>query len=108
MKHFALIFRGGNAPENEKDEEWRKWDEWTKRLKNGNVYINGEALGKSGKIVNANGRDITDISDNDSNEKITGYCVIKAETINEAITLTDDCPIYKYNGAIEVRGIVEM
>ena len=39
-------------------------------------------------------------------EFINGYIIVKTDTIDEAVDLAKDCPIFHIGGNVEVRGIV--
>lgn len=96
MNHFICFFRGGTGNED--------WAEWIATLKARNRLIRGAPLVKDGKISLQNGdvvKDfVFDIADN-----ARGFAIIAAQDINEAIQITNMCPVFNNDGNITIRPI---
>ncbi|ATL48235.1 transcription initiation protein [Chitinophaga caeni] len=111
MKEFALIFRLKDIddfrPSPEQMQERMNWlaniAAQNKLVDKGNTLI--PAAG-SAKVV---GKDkmVTDGPYTEIKEFISGYIVIRAENIEEAVELAKGNPIYKVGGNIEIREILK-
>lgn len=110
MKDFALIFRlhkGSDAkPSPEQLQERMNWlagiAAQNKLADKGNTLSPVNA-----KTVNP-GNVVTDGPYTEIKEFISGYVIVKAETIDEAVELAKANPIFKIGGSIEVREIVKI
>ena len=113
MKEFMYLFRGGDATEAALDEEhrkehMRKWGEWMQLLSEKGALVAGQPLKTQGKIVEKSGEVVTDGPFAEGKEIVGGYLMIKAADIEEAAQLSKDCPIFEYDGSVEVREIAPM
>lgn len=109
MKEFALIFRlSGQTeikPTPEQIQERMNWlasiAAQNKLADKGNTLSNDSA-----KTVYANNI-VTDGPYTEIKEFISGYVIVKTDTIDEAVELAKANPIFKMGGNIEVREIVQ-
>jgi hypothetical protein len=108
MKEFVLLFRRPELKEPEMDskkiEAYRKkWDDWLNGFPEEiKLSSTGFGLSEDGKILKPSGV-ITDGPFVELKEKLGGLAVIKAETLDEAITLAHGCPVLEMGGSVEVR-----
>ncbi|MEM6768545.1 MAG: YciI family protein [Bacteroidota bacterium] len=82
-------------------EEFTAWVE--EMAKTGN-FVSGDPLESTGRYI------LKDTISSDgpfieSKEAISGYVIIRAKDIEEAVSLAQKSPIFKYNGLIELRPI---
>lgn len=111
MKEFALIFRlqdvADSKPSPEQLQERMNWlagiVAQNKLVDKGNTLL--PMLG-SAKTVRP-GNIITDGPYTEIKEFISGYIVVRAETIEEAVEMAKANPIYKVGGNIEVREVLK-
>lgn len=111
MKEFALIFRLNDIsdfkPSPEQMQERMNWlgsiAAQNKLVDKGNTLL--PILG-SAKTVKANNV-VTDGPYTEIKEFISGYIVVKAETIDEAVEMAKGNPIFKVGGNIEVREVLK-
>lgn len=111
MKEFALIFRlqdvTGFKPSPEQMQERMNWlagiAAQNKLADKGNTLLPSPG---SAKTVRADGT-ITDGPYTEIKEFISGYIVVKTETIEEAIEMAQSNPIFKIGGNIEVREVLK-
>ncbi|WAC14737.1 YciI family protein [Dyadobacter pollutisoli] len=109
MKEFALIFRLSNQMElkttPEQIQERMNWlasiAAQNKLADKGNTLSN-----ESAKTVRAENV-VTDGPYTEIKEFISGYVIVKTDTIDEAVELAKANPIFKMGGNIEVREIVQ-
>jgi hypothetical protein len=111
MKEFALIFRLSNIadfkPSPEQMQERMNWlagiAAQNKLADKGNTLL---PVSGSAKTVKPN-HVVTDGPYSEIKEFISGYVVVKAETIDEAVEMAKGNPIFKVGGNIEVREVLK-
>jgi hypothetical protein len=108
-KYLALI-RGGDegysklSPE-EMQLQMEAWGKWMKGLNEKGHDGSGESLKASGKVLRDHGKLVTDGPYMEGKELVGGFILINAETEEEAIELSKDCPVFEMGGIIELREI---
>lgn len=112
MKDYLLLFRGGlniaaAAPE-QIQEAMMKWKNWMTELANKGLFNGAERLNRNGAVITGSKKQITDGPYTETKEIVGGYMSIKAENLNEAIELAKGCPIFNYDGIVEVREVIKM
>lgn len=111
MKEFALIFRlkdlADFQPSPEQMQERMNWlagiAAQNKLVDKGNTLL---PMAGSAKTVKADDV-VTDGPYTEIKEFISGYIVVKAETIDEAVAMAKGNPIFKVGGNIEVREVLK-
>jgi YCII-related domain len=92
LKKFALITVGFTRPTPEIMESWNKW------FKSIGNKIETQVGLRNGKEVTKNG--VTELPmDKDA---ITGYLIINAENIDEALKIAQDCPMVTSTKVYEI------
>ena len=110
MKDFLLVFRSdASAIPKRSPEEMqaitKKWMDWIGGIAAQNKLSDrGNRLDPTGKVLKP-GNVIADGPYTEIKETIGGYSIVKAESIEEAIELTKQCPILTMGGNVEVREI---
>lgn len=115
MEQFLLVFRRAvvseeaQPPSPEQLQAMMKpWQDWMGSLAAQNKLVSsGNRLSSDGRIVKPDSV-ITNGPYVEMKEAIGGYIIISASSIDEAATLSKDCPILQMGGNVEVRGIVAM
>jgi hypothetical protein len=110
MKDYAFLFRGGldftKAPPEQLQKVLMNWKNWVDELTKKGIYNGGERFtrndaavvnGKSGKIINE--------PYSVNNEIVGGYISIQAENLQQAIEISKGCPIFDFDGMVEIREI---
>jgi len=106
-----LIFRGtdwykGLSPE-EMQQVIDRWMAWFQRLTAEGIAVAGNPLEQEGKIVSGkNGRVISDGPFAESKETIGGYFILKVSSMDEAVTIAQECPGLPYGIRVEVRPVL--
>ncbi|GGG97021.1 hypothetical protein GCM10007415_35400 [Parapedobacter pyrenivorans] len=111
MKEFALIFRlkdlADFQPSPEQMQERMNWlagiAAQNKLVDKGNTLL---PIAGSAKTVKADDV-VTDGPYTEIKEFISGYIVVRAETIDEAVTMAKENPIFMVGGNIEVREVLK-
>lgn len=108
MAEFLYLYRGGepaSSPQ-EQQEITARWRAWLQSLgEKGHVVSPGQALERSGRIVQPRGTMITDGPFAETKEVIGGFSLIRAGDIAEATELAKSCPILERGGEVEVRPV---
>ncbi len=103
MAEYILAYHGGKMPETEEEgakvmQEWMTWIE-----KSGSAMVNpGNPVGMS-KTVSATG-----VTDDGGSNPLTGYSIVKADSMDSAIAVAKGCPHLKYEGTIEIAELLQM
>lgn len=111
MKEFALIFRLNNIadfkPSPEQMQERMNWlagiAAQNKLADKGSTLLPAPGSAKTVRPNNI----VTDGPYTEIKEFISGYVVVKAETIEEAVEMAKGNPIFKIGGNIEVREVLK-
>ncbi len=104
MPQFIFAYHGGKTPESPEEGEkvMAAWNDWFASM--GEVVdIPGAPVGLS-KTVSQSG-----VADNGGANPISGYTVISVDTIDEACSMAQECPMVRDGtGSVEVAEIHEM
>ena len=103
MAEYIYAFHGGTMPENQEevDAVMAKWGAWMQGL--GAAIVNpGAPVGKSSTIS------ATGVTDDGGPNPLSGYTIVRADSLEAAIKLAKGCPILENDGSIEVAEVVQM
>jgi hypothetical protein len=113
MEKYMLVFH--NAPMAEEfyaqmspeamEAELAKWGAWIGGIAAQGKFISSDALAPEGKTVRGSKHVITDGPFTEGKELVSGYLLMHAENLDEAVELSYGCPIYDIEGTVEVRRI---
>lgn len=114
MPQFLILLRGQGAyeqlpPEQRRDVKQRYFD-WTSRLRETGRFLGANKLTEqAGRVVRKGdtGLVVTDGPFVETKEILGGYYLINADSYEDAIDFTRDCPHYDF-GSVEVREVEEM
>ena len=108
MKEYFLLLRGGRSAENttpeERMAEMAKWGPFMGKF--GQQITGGLPFQSGGNVVSENG--ISNLPVDGANGIAGGWLVVKAESMDEATAIANECPHIAYGGNIEVREIAPM
>ncbi len=111
MSEFIYLYRGGTRSESPAEGEvvMQKWLSWMQDLESkGHLKDRGQPLEGEGKVVRGKQRAVTDGPYPESKDIVGGYTVVEAKDIAQAAELAGGCPIFDYDGLIEVRPVMKM
>jgi len=113
MKDFLLVYRTDEntmkdlprrSPE-QMQANTKRWMDWIGGLAARDKLVDrGNRLVPSGKVVKSN-KIIADGPYTEIKECIVGYSIVKANSLEEAVELTESCPVFSMGGNVEVREI---
>ncbi len=112
MKPFIFLFKGEDqqrdlSPE-EMQQHMQEWGAWLDDLTRTGRFESGTPLEAAGKIVSGPNTTATDAPFAEPGEVVTGYLVISARDIDEAVEIAKACPILDVGGRVEVRAVQGM
>lgn len=96
MAKYVLLYRGGGMPQNqeETDRVMAAWGDWFGKL--------GPAVADPGNPSTTSKTISTDGSVSAGSASISGYSIISAGSLDEAVDLAKSCPVLAGGSAIEV------
>ena len=108
MKNFIVLFREPDGRTERHPEEniakhqanWKAWfDKWSATGK----LTGGSGLTMNGKLVKGRDKQILNCIHYNGTEIVGGFLLLKAENLEEAVSIAASCPIYEFDGYAEVR-----
>ncbi len=114
MKDYLLLFRGDDterlqlSPE-EIQADMQRWQDWIAGIAQAGQFVGGEPLDPGGKVLHGVTKKLTDGPFMEGKEMLGGYLIIKARNIDEAVQLSQGCPMLASpTGSVEIRQINTM
>ena len=113
MKDYLFFFRGGldftKASPEQLQQALMNWKNWTEELSKKGIYSVGERLTRNdAAIVKGNAKQVVEGPYKESNEIVGGYINIKADNLQQAIEISKGCPIFNFDGNVEIREVAKM
>jgi hypothetical protein len=110
MKEFMMIFRNEKKEQPQVSPEEMQamvkvWDDWIGGIAAQGKFVATNALGFEGRTVSATGV-ISDGPYVEVKEMVGGYIIVKADTLDEAVKLSQGCPMFAIGGTVEVRDVM--
>lgn len=108
MKEFVLIFRVNSTSDTKPSpEQMQERMNWLAGIAAQNKLADkGNSLSPASAKTVRPGNVVTDGPYTEIKEFISGYVIVKTDTIEEAVELAKANPIFKLGGNIEVREVV--
>ena len=114
MPKFMYVFRGGgyagtaSPSPTELQAHLAKWNAWTEGLHAAGKLVVGLPLAypPAGKTLRGRDRVVTDGPYAESKDLVSGTLVVEAASLGEATELARDCPIFEFDGSVEVRPVL--
>ena len=103
MKQYVLVYLGGNQPSSteEANNHFTKYMEWLTSL--GDSVVIPTIPLKDTNTVSPDGT----IREGGSSA-MSGFSIIKADSIDAALSIAQDCPFLEIGGSLEVSEMMEM
>ena len=101
MSQFVLMFHGGASPEKPSEAEMARWMAWFGELGDAAVSM-GSPFGASATIAS----DGTP-SEGSGPDPATGYTVIEAPNLHDAVVLAKGCPGLSSGGSVKLYEAVQ-
>ena len=114
MEKYMLIFRNSQRTEDDfqnlspemMQAELDKWGQWIGGIAAQGKMVGTDALDSGGKVITGSKQVVTDGPYIESKELVSGYLTLTADSIEEAIELSNGCPIFEIDGSVEVRQLM--
>ena len=103
MANCIIAYHGGKKPETPEEgaRHKAKWQAWVVGL--GDAAVNpGTPLGKSRMVSSAG------ISEDGGPNAMSGFSIVKADSMDAALELALGCPFLETGGTLEVAELMEM
>ena len=113
MSKYVFVFRGGGVVEKNLSPaalgtHLQKWMVWVGELeKKGQAEPGGARLQLAGKTVRGSSKTVIDGPYAEAKDLVTGTLIVRAATLEAATEIAKDCPIYEFDGSVEVRPLFE-
>jgi hypothetical protein len=104
MGEYVFAYSGGKGVSEDEDErnaQYAQWGKWFQEL--GSAVVDGGPAMGSAKTVDPDGT----VSDGGS-RALSGYSVVSADSLDEAVELARGCPVLEIGGAVDVYEAIGM
>jgi hypothetical protein len=102
MPKFVFVYVGGAPAKGQEQENMKAWGDWVADLSQKGIYKSGEPFGWTKKTVNSD-NSVTDYLGQNS-----GYSLIEAGSMEEALEIAKTGPNQKYGGSTDVFDVMEI
>jgi hypothetical protein len=104
MAKYLFVYHGGDHPETEADVAavMDAWGSWFGGMGSA-VVDGGNPVGKS-STVNSDGS----VASNGGSNPASGYSLIEASDLNDALAKAKKCPILAAGGSVELAEAIDM
>lgn len=112
MAKYVFVFRYGAVAVDpplspgEMQAHLKKWYSWRDQLAQAGHEPSGQPLENTGKTVRGRSQTVTDGPFTESKDLVTGTMLITSGSLDEAVALARGCPIYEFDGSVEVRPVL--
>ena len=110
MADYLFIYRGEAGPHkpDAASEMTQRWIKWIVSIgEQGHLKDRGQPLENSGRVVAGNSI-VTDGPYAETKDLISGFTIVKADDLDQAVALTKGCPIFEVGGLVEVRPLINL
>jgi hypothetical protein len=109
---FMFVFRGGAFVDRslspaDLGAHLQKWTTWVGELSKAGIRESGYPVQGAGKTLRGTRKTVTDGPYAEAKDLVTGNLVITASSLDDAARIAADCPIFEFDGSVEVRPILE-
>ena len=98
MNMYLLLYSGGGMPETEEEANamTNAWGAWLAAI--GDAPVDSNPFTPNAKTLSPNGA----VSDGPVGPMVSGYSLIKAESMDEAVEMAKDCPAKQSGASISI------
>lgn len=104
MAKYLFVYHGGGAPQG-KEAQAKAMDAWGSWLASmgADVVDGGHPVGKSTTV-----KSDRSVVGNGGSNPTSGYSLIEAKTLEDAVAKAKRCPILEHGGSIELAATIDM
>jgi hypothetical protein len=105
MSDYVLVYSGGQMPESDDEiaATMKLWNDWMAELGDA-LKDGGNPFTPAAKTIASDGS----VSDGPVGTMATGYSIIKAKSLNDAVELAKGCPVLQGGAKITVYEAFEV
>lgn len=112
MNEYLILLLGGHAghdamKDDDRQAYYRQWGEYVDGLAATGALVKGDPLERSGKLIQGDFSRQLDWTP-DPTRAVGGYMIVSAGSIEEAVGMMANCPIFAVGGDIEIRPVEKM
>jgi hypothetical protein len=85
----------------------QKWQLYMGQLGQAGALVSGYRPAGGGKTISGAAKTVKDSVYVANNELISSFIIIKASGMDEATALANKCPIFEFDGSVEIRPLME-
>ena len=116
MSQFLYLYRMTEAARQDNmgtperaQQSMQRWMAWMRDLDaRGHLKDRGQPLERTGKVVRGQQKTVTDGPYTEAKDLVGGFTIVEARDIDEAVQLSEGCPILEGGGSVEVRPVMKM
>lgn len=113
MAKFMYVFRGGAFVEKGLSpavlqDHLKSWSAWIGELAQQGHQPSGDPVQTGGRTIRGKAKVVTDGPYAELKDLVTGNLVIEVASLDAATQLAMGCPIFVYDGSVEVRPLATM
>lgn len=103
MSKYIITYLGGDKPASPEEgkQHMEKYMEWLSSL--GDAVVSPMNPFAKTHTVNTDGS-----VEGGSKTAMSGYTIVKADSIDDALSMAKDCPFLEINGSLEVSELMQM
>ena len=98
MGKYVLVYTGGSTPDSEEEREHLMvaWQDWLNGL--------GDRVADWGAPFGASSA----VNGTETEAHLTGYSILNAESLDDAVRAAESCPVFASGGGVEVYETLQM
>jgi hypothetical protein len=100
MANYVLVYKGGRQSGGNPEAAMAAWGQWFGKLGSA-VVEGGNPFGPSKVVGGGNATD-------GASSNLTGFSILKADSLDAAAALAKDCPVVANGGTVEVYETIKM
>ncbi len=113
MAKFMFVFRGGAFVEkglsaSALQDHLKLWGVWVGEMAKQGHQPAGDPVQAGGKTIRGKSKLVTDGPYAESKDLVTGNLVVETATLEAATELAKGCPIFLFDGSVEIRPVASM
>ena len=104
MAKYLFVYHGGKKPDTEEGmaEVMDKWGKWFGSM-GADVIDGGNPVGMSSTVLSDGS-----VVDNGGSNPVSGYGLIEASDLDDALSKAKGCPVLEVGGSVEVAIAIDM
>ena len=113
MAKYMYVFRGGafvqkGLSPTDLQEHLKGWTVWVGQLAKQGKHLGGNPVQAGGRTIRGKSKVVTDGPYAELKDLVTGNLLVDVTSLDEATNLAKGCPIFEFDGSVEVRPVAEM